>query len=101
VANNKLLTREKQDITSTIEIGYFDLLLGSHIDVYTVWGEVEVQIPPMTNPEGKLRLKSQGMPALNNPNNKGDHYIKLKIRMPEKLTNDQSEVLMKIRDTIE
>lgn len=101
VANNKLLTREKQDITSTIEIGYFDLLLGSHIDVYTVWGEVEVQIPPMTNPEGKLRLKGQGMPALNNPNNKGDHYIKLKIRMPEKLTNDQSEVLMKIRDTIE
>lgn len=100
IISHKQLIREQQNITSTIEIGYFDLLLGSRIDVYTVWGEVEVQIPPMTNPEGKLRLKGQGMPALNNPSNKGDHYIKLKIKMPEKLTNDQSEILMKIRDTI-
>ena len=100
IKENKALIREKLDITSTIEIGYFDLLLGSRIDVYTVWGEVEVQIPAMTNPEGKLRLKSQGMPALNNPNNKGDHYIKLKIIMPNKLTGDQSEILMKIRDSV-
>ena len=100
IKENKVLVREKLDITSTIEIGYFDLLLGSRIDVYTVWGEVEVQIPAMTNPEGKLRLKSQGMPALNNPNNKGDHYIKLKIIMPNKLTGDQSEILMKIRDSV-
>lgn len=100
VKTHKYLQRDSKDITSTIEVGYFDLLLGSKVDVYTVWGEVEIQIPPMTNPEGKLRLKGQGMPELSNSKNKGDHYIKFKIIMPQKLTNTQLEVLKQIRDGV-
>jgi molecular chaperone DnaJ len=95
---HKFLQREKDDIASSIEVDYFDLLLGARVDVYTVWGEVEVQIPAMTNPEGKLRLKGQGMPKLNNASSKGDHYIKLKVRMPKRLSTDQIELLQRIRE---
>jgi molecular chaperone DnaJ len=101
IAPNKYLERDKKDITSTIEVNYFDLLLGSRVDVYTVWGEVEVQIPAMTNPEGKLRLKGQGMPALNNAKEKGDHFIQIKVKMPTKLSGEQTETLMKIRESLE
>jgi molecular chaperone DnaJ len=100
VQQHKLLQRDRQDINSTIEVGYFDILLGSKIDVYTVWGEVEVQIPALTNPDGKLRLKGQGMPKLNNPGQKGDHFLKLKVKMPTKLTTEQNEVLRKIREDV-
>ena len=101
VQQNKFLQRDKMDVSSTIEIGYFDILLGAKVDVYTVWGEVEVQIPALTNPDGKLRLKGQGMPKLNNANTKGDHFLKLKVRMPDKLSTDQTDVLRRIREDSE
>jgi molecular chaperone DnaJ len=98
--DHKHLHKTNQDIHSTIEIGYFDLLLGTKIDVITVWGEMDVDIPAFTNPEGKLRLKEQGLPALNNPAKKGDHYITLKVLMPKKLTNDQKHLLEDVRKSV-
>lgn len=98
---HKFLTREDDNIQSTIEISYFDILMGARVDVYTVWGEVEVNIPALTNPDGKLRLKGQGMPKLNNSKIKGDHYLKLKIRMPKKLSNDHISLLKKIQTDLE
>jgi molecular chaperone DnaJ len=100
VAAHKSLLREGQDINSTIEVSYFDLMLGAKVEVYTVWGEVEITIPEMTNPEGKLRLKSQGLPKLNNPGNRGDHFVKLKIIMPEKLSKDDKQSLEDIRGRV-
>jgi molecular chaperone DnaJ len=100
IVEHKNLIREGLNITSTIEVDYFDLLLGTKVDVDTVWGEVEVAIPRNTNPEGKLRLKEQGMPKLNNPAVKGDHYIKIKVVMPKKLNNKQLKALEDIRDTL-
>jgi molecular chaperone DnaJ len=101
IKDHKYLSRDGQDITSTVEIGYFDLLLGSTIDVYTVWGDVEVTIPEFSTPEGKLRLKNQGMPTLNNAANKGDHYIKLKVKMPKHLSKDQRKSLEQLREATE
>jgi molecular chaperone DnaJ len=101
IKDHKYLSRDGQDITSTVEIGYFDLLLGSTIDVYTVWGDVEVTIPEFSTPEGKLRLKNQGMPTLNNAANKGDHYINLKVKMPKHLSKDQRKSLEQLREATE
>ncbi|MEM1312693.1 MAG: molecular chaperone DnaJ [Patescibacteria group bacterium] len=98
IENHRSLQRTGQDINSSVEINYLDLLLGVKMDIYTVWGDVEITIPEMTNPEGKLRLKGQGMPKLNNPGNKGDHYVKLKIKMPDKLSKDEKSTLKHIRD---
>jgi molecular chaperone DnaJ len=94
------LRKEGLDVSSNIEIGYFDVLLGKTIDVQTVWGNVEVTIPELSNPEGKLRLKEQGLPALNNPSKKGDHYIKLNIKMPSKLSGSQKELLQKVQGEV-
>ena len=100
IAKHKNLKREGLNITSTMPVDYFDLLLGTKIDVNTVWGEVEVEIPPLTNPEGKLRLKEQGMPQLNNPKNKGDHFIKIQVKMPKKLSAKQKKQLAQLRTEI-
>jgi len=99
IKTHKYLTRESDNIISTIEVGYFDLLLGSTIDVYTVWGDLEVTIPAGTNPEGKLRLRGKGMPILNNQSRVGDHFLKIKVRMP-KLSDKQKQVLENLRDGV-
>lgn len=87
------LSRQGQDIHSEIQVDYFDFLLGTSAKIQTVWGEIEIDIPELTNPEKKLRLKGRGMPKLNNPGNKGDHYISLKVQMPKKLSKKQRELL--------
>lgn len=100
IKDHPTLRRQGMDIYSTITINYLDFILGTKIDVYTVWGEVEVQVPPFTNPEGKLRLRGQGMPKLNNENEKGDHYVELKIKMPENLSNQDIAILREIRSKL-
>ncbi|GAB4147278.1 MAG: molecular chaperone DnaJ [Patescibacteria group bacterium] len=97
VRKHPSLTRDGDNIYSDLEINVFDLLLGCHRDIYTVWGEVEVEIPPLTAPDGKLRLKGQGMPRWNNPQVKGDHYINIKPKMPKKLNTEQIQMLSQIR----
>jgi molecular chaperone DnaJ len=99
IKKHQFLNRDGDDIQSIIEVGFLDLLLGARVDVTTVWGEVEIQIPTLTDPDGQLRLKDQGMPKLNNTKAKGDHYIKLKVKMPENLSPEQVELLQKVRDT--
>jgi molecular chaperone DnaJ len=91
------LKRDNTDIYSTAHINYLDFILGTKIDVPTVWGEVEVQVPRFTNPEGKLRLRDQGMPRLNNSGKRGDHYIELKITMPKNLSSEDMIALSEIR----
>jgi molecular chaperone DnaJ len=98
IRENKNLLRDGQNVTSVLNVNYLDLLLGKKADVYTVWGNVEIDIPPMTNPEGKLRLKEQGMPALNNSKVKGDHFIKITVDMPKSMSKNHIQQLEAIRN---
>lgn len=94
--NHKSITRKGLDNYSKIKLNYFDILLGKTVEVYTVWGDVEVKIPPFTNPNKKLRLKNQGMPELHKSESRGDHYLELEIEMPKKLSPKDQEILQEI-----
>jgi molecular chaperone DnaJ len=100
IANHSKLERKRQDVLSVKEVSYFDLLLGCDLTIYTVWGEVEMKLPPLTNPESKLKLKGKGMPKLNNKELKGDHFVQLRVKMPRHIDKKNQEVLQKMRDTL-
>ena len=97
IKSNKDLQRDGDDIYSKVEVDYYDLLLGTSVDVETVWGQVEVTIPKLTNPNKQLRLKNQGMPRLNRSDQKGDQYININVKMPKKLTKKQEKVVEGLR----
>jgi len=97
VQPHEQLTRDGLDIYSTVEVNYFDLLLGTQLKVYTVWGYTDITIPQFTNPNDKLRIKGKGLPKLNNPNIIGDHYLRLKIKMPNNLTKADLATIAEIR----
>lgn len=99
IANHKIFKREGLDISSTVEIDYLDLLLGTKIDVPTVWGDVEITIPELTAPDGKLRVKDQGMPKLGSPGIKGDHYLNIKVKMPKNLSTKQKELIAQVKES--
>ena len=85
------------DVYSEISVNYLDLLLGANLNVSTIWGKLEVKIPELTDPTKELRIKNQGMPKLNNASTKGDHYLRMKIVMPQSLSSSDREILAGIR----
>ncbi len=97
IKNHKSIVRDGMHTSSVLEIGYIDLLVGKNVTVSTVWGDMDVIVPPMTSPDAKLRLREKGMPKLNNSKLRGDHSIKFKVIMP-RLNSDQINKLKGILD---
>lgn len=98
VLTHKTLQKDGNDIKCKININYFDLLVGVIIDVPTVIGEVSVNIPPLTEPNQILKLNGQGLPKLNQPTIKGDQYVTFNVIMPKKLSQEQINLIRKIKE---
>ncbi len=90
--------RDGDDLTTTIAIDLFTALLGGEAEVPTMTGRVKLTIPAGTQPEQKFRLAGRGMPRLKAPAEKGDLFVKVKVRLPKTLSEEQKNLLRKIHD---
>ncbi|MGL4759789.1 MAG: molecular chaperone DnaJ [Patescibacteria group bacterium] len=85
------------NIETEVEVDYFSLLTGISIDVPTVYGEVTVNIPPLTEPAQVLKLAGQGLPKLNQANIKGDQLVSFKVKMPKRISAEQIQVINSLK----
>jgi molecular chaperone DnaJ len=69
-----------------------DAALGTRITVASLGGDVELQIPPGTQPGEARVLPGQGMPSLTG-SRRGDLYVRLDVSVPRQLTREQREAL--------
>ncbi|MCD6109413.1 molecular chaperone DnaJ [bacterium] len=91
VTPSKNFVRSGDDIHSEQSIHLIQGVLGNEIDVKTIYGNVKLKIPAGT-PSGKIfKLKGYGMPRLNT-NQKGDHYLKIILNIPSKLSKKEREL---------
>ncbi len=97
VKPHKYFVREGNDIKLEIPLDFVDAILGTTIEVPTVYGDVQVTIPAGTQPNTVLRLKGQGVKDLRT-GKPGDQYIKVIIQMPTSLTKDQKDLLEKYKE---
>ena len=97
VKPHKYFVREGNDIKLEIPLDFVDAILGTTIEVPTVYGDVQVTIPAGTQPNTVLRLKGQGVKDLRT-GKPGDQYIKVIIQMPTSLNKDQKELLEKYKE---
>ena len=56
---------------------------------------------PGTQTNTRVRLKGKGVPSLHNKQVRGDHYVNLIVKVPEKLTREQKEALLKYQELME
>lgn len=75
-----VFTRKDRDIHAEAAVPLADAVLGGSIVVPTIHGDVTIKIPKGTNTGATLRLKGRGIAA---QGTSGDHYVKLKIVLPE------------------
>ena len=89
VAEHPTFKRVDDDIEVALPLKISEALLGCSIDVETMDGAKKVKIPAGVKPGTKVRLKGLGFPKPGKTGVRGDLYVVIELRIPEKLTSQQ------------
>jgi len=87
------LKRDGVTIHSEVTLNYLQAILGDTIEVETVDGHEQLQIPAGTQPGTVLTLANKGMPRLGNPVARGNHQFSVKVQLPTRLSGEERELL--------
>ncbi len=90
IAPHPVFRLRGDDIESDLAIAPWEAALGGKISVPTLDGAVEMSLPPGSQSGRRMRLRGKGMPKSDGP--RGDHYVVLKIVVPESLTDREREL---------
>ncbi len=90
---HKVFSRQGNDIYCDVSISYPTAVLGAEIEVPSLEGRIKMKIPPGTSTHKIFRLNGKGITDLHG-RRKGDEYIRVIIKVPEKVTDRQKELLM-------
>lgn len=90
-------TRQGHDILSEHEISFTQVALGAKIEVETLDKKVKLKIPAGTQPGQVFRLRNKGIPYLHG-RGKGDQMVRVVVKVPEKLTKKQRELLERFEE---
>lgn len=88
--------RKDDNLYTETEVDIYTVLIGGEHIIKTFKGDIKINIPQGI-PYGKtLRIKSLGMPNYDNPEIKGDLYVKVKYKIPHNLTSEERQMLFKL-----
>lgn len=96
IQEHPIFKRDDGHITVDHEIGLTDALLGTTIEVPTLNDKKKVKVPPGTQSHSKLRLKGVGIPK---GGEKGDQMVRIIVKLPKTLTEEQRELIHKLKST--
>jgi curved DNA-binding protein len=99
VLNDPLYRAEKYDLHMNQELKLSEAVLGTHISVPTLDGkQLSLKIPPGTKPGTKMRMSGHGLPHMKG-NKKGDLYVKIQVKLPRQLTDEQKKLIEQLAET--
>jgi molecular chaperone DnaJ len=97
VAPSNEFERKGNDIYSDLEISLAEALLGASKEVTLVRKKCNINIPECIQTGTKIRIKEQGACSVGSKVF-GHHYIRISIKMPEKLTESQKNIIKQLND---
>ncbi|GAA0892718.1 J domain-containing protein [Fulvivirga kasyanovii] len=100
VSPHPVYERKGNDLYMEAHVDLFTALLGGKQEVQTLSGRVNITIPEGMQSGKQIRLKGKGMPVYGKSSH-GDLYIKLHVKLPEKLTGEQKELIKKLKDSFQ
>jgi curved DNA-binding protein len=89
---HRSLERKGDDLYCEVPVDLYTAVLGGEVRVPTLRGGAMLRIPPETQSGKTFRLKSQGMPHLKDPEKRGDLYAKVRVKVPENLSEREREL---------
>ncbi|MBU2524575.1 J domain-containing protein [Patescibacteria group bacterium] len=94
--NNPDFAVTGDDLETNIRVMPWDAALGADISVPTLNGYVKIKLPENSHTGKMMRISSQGLPKKDGT--KGNLYARITIDIPSLLTQEQTELLKKLRD---
>ena len=98
VKSHPLFIREDNDIYVKLPITITDAVLGCKKEIPTLDGSVKLTIPEGSETGDKHRLRGKGISNVNGYG-KGDMYVILDVKIPEKLTKEQKKLFQELSKT--
>lgn len=93
-----VFSRHNNDIVCQVPISFTQAALGARIEVPTLKGGEELDVPAGTQHGEVFKLKAKGLPDLRSYRN-GDELVQILIEVPKKLTERQKTLLREFADT--
>lgn len=92
-------TREGSHLTMDLQIPYSSAVFGAEVAVPTLEGkQLKVKVPPGCQPQAKLRLRKHGLP--DSPGGtRGDLLVKILVAVPKDLSEEQKDLLEKLKES--
>lgn len=92
VESDPFFERDGADVHVTVPLSIATLVLGGSVPVPTVRGEVELTVPPGTQPSDTLVMRGRGVRRVNG-GPPGHQYVHLKVLVPKSLTKAQEAAM--------
>ncbi len=100
VGQHPYFKRQGQDIYLEKEIPYSLAVLGGTIEIPTVSGKLKLKVRPGMQSGTTIRLQSEGV-HYPNSKRKGDQYVILKIKVPQKISHKAKKLLEELQTEME
>ena len=98
VGEHPVFKRTGQDIRVQVPISALDATLGTTLNVPTVHGDVELEIPAGTQPGQQFRLKGKGVPY---GMGAGDEFVDIKVEIPKRISEKDRDLYEQLRTSAE
>ncbi len=98
ISSNDTFTRDGDDLITQKLITFSEACFGTSVEVETLDGKkFSVKVAPGTTHDSRLRLKGYGLPV--GPlGERGDLYVRLAVKVPKELTEEQEKAVHELRD---
>ena len=101
IRRHPIFTRQDRDVLCEVPISFSQAALGATIQVPTLDGKIDYEIPEGTQTGKEFILREKGIPEVNNPRRRGNHRFTVVVETPTRLTKEQKELLRQLEGSME
>jgi curved DNA-binding protein len=96
---NSPFRREGPQLYRTIDIPLTTAVLGGEVVVDTFEGKAKLTVKPLTQSDTRVKLKGKGFPKYKKEGQYGDLILTYRVRLPDRLTQEQQDLFQALKKT--
>ena len=100
IREDERFLRDGDDLVTVLDVPAPLAALGTTLEVPTLSGAEEVEVPAGTQPGEVLVLRGKGMPELRRAGRTGDLRVVVNVVIPRRLSHDQKAIVQQLADSI-
>ena len=100
VREDPRFVRDGDDLITVVDVSAPLAALGTTVDVPTLDGSTELEVPAGTQPHTTLTVRGRGMPALRGRHRQGDLRVVVNVVVPRHLDREQRELHRQLAESM-